>query len=569
VRYDGFGDVLTESNPSSGDRYKYTGREADVGGLLFLRDRVLDLGSGRFLTRDRMGFAAGDANLTRYVGNGFTNGTDPSGFDKWYYDRRSPGANSNAGSIPADESRPGDRPAPPTKFSPFPGEDDTEPAWTQPKLFGGNPPNDSWRGLLDPSRQRDPGIDSRISLRRLLDPGHGIRVGQRRPTTLLEDAASQLALVTVKSEDGTIIESGVRPKKQAMERAEALQSGVEPRSKGEVLAMMGLDSLGLAASVAGGVLIGWTGVGLAPAVIGAGLSADSLQSHMRELIDGKPHDTIVAGVAKEIGGLFTEDERDLDRIGRGADTGANLLNLGMAMKSLIQAAPKLWQGARTTFELRGGFFPGMRGMTAGGALAMEAGAPLIRVSVNTGAVGEMMLAGTRCVTSMVTIEVRPLMMARPTGTGGGGTGGGSSGRGGGGSGGTGGGGTGRITPGDAESMMDDVIASIVLKRGASGAGFTGTGKRVIVDSNLPPQVAAELRAKGYDARHVNDIFDGVDPRSDPPIRRVAEAFDAHVLTKDRGRDLNGGFGNRGIKVDGRVDNVDTMVRILIAHLGKP
>jgi len=239
-------------------------------------------------------------------------------------------------------------------------------------------------------------------------------VGQRRPTTLLEDAASQLALVTVKSEDGTIIESGVRPKKQAMERAEALQSGVEPRSKGEVLAMMGLDSLGLAASVAGGVLIGWTGVGLAPAVIGAGLSADSLQSHMRELIDGKPHDTIVAGVAKEIGGLFTEDERDLDRIGRGADTGANLLNLGMAMKSLIQAAPKLWQGARTTFELRGGFFPGMRGMTAGGALAMEAGAPLIRVSVNTGAIGEVMLAGNRCVTSMVTIEVRPLRMTAPS-----------------------------------------------------------------------------------------------------------------------------------------------------------
>jgi len=34
-----------------------------------------------FLTKDRMGFGAGDLQLYRYAGNGFTNGTDPSGME--------------------------------------------------------------------------------------------------------------------------------------------------------------------------------------------------------------------------------------------------------------------------------------------------------------------------------------------------------------------------------------------------------------------------------------------------------------------------------------------------------
>ncbi len=34
---------------------------------------------GRWLSQDPIGFAAGDANLYRYVGNGATNATDPSG----------------------------------------------------------------------------------------------------------------------------------------------------------------------------------------------------------------------------------------------------------------------------------------------------------------------------------------------------------------------------------------------------------------------------------------------------------------------------------------------------------
>ena len=80
IRYDGFGNITSDSNPSASDRYKYTGRELEaVAGLYNERDRVLSLALGRFLTPDREGFAAGDVDLYRYAGNGYTNGSDPSG----------------------------------------------------------------------------------------------------------------------------------------------------------------------------------------------------------------------------------------------------------------------------------------------------------------------------------------------------------------------------------------------------------------------------------------------------------------------------------------------------------
>ncbi|MEZ6140830.1 MAG: polymorphic toxin-type HINT domain-containing protein [Zavarzinella sp.] len=81
LTYDGFGNTTSNSNSSATDRYSYTGRELDptADHLLHVRDRVLALDLGKFLTRDRLGFQAGDVNLTRYVENGFSNATDPSG----------------------------------------------------------------------------------------------------------------------------------------------------------------------------------------------------------------------------------------------------------------------------------------------------------------------------------------------------------------------------------------------------------------------------------------------------------------------------------------------------------
>ena len=62
------------------DRYEYTGREMDhLTGLQFNRARWLHTASGRFMSEDTLGFAAGDTNLYRYVGNSSPNATDPSG----------------------------------------------------------------------------------------------------------------------------------------------------------------------------------------------------------------------------------------------------------------------------------------------------------------------------------------------------------------------------------------------------------------------------------------------------------------------------------------------------------
>jgi RHS repeat-associated protein len=78
--YDAFGNLSHESGPAHGDRFKFTGRELDaVTGLQSNRARYYDAAIGRWTQEDPIGFAAGDANLYRYVGNGPTNFTDPSG----------------------------------------------------------------------------------------------------------------------------------------------------------------------------------------------------------------------------------------------------------------------------------------------------------------------------------------------------------------------------------------------------------------------------------------------------------------------------------------------------------
>jgi uncharacterized protein RhaS with RHS repeats len=43
--------------------------------------RWFDPKLGRFISEDPIGFAAGDANLSRYVGNSSANANDPSGLD--------------------------------------------------------------------------------------------------------------------------------------------------------------------------------------------------------------------------------------------------------------------------------------------------------------------------------------------------------------------------------------------------------------------------------------------------------------------------------------------------------
>ena len=98
LEYDSFGNVTSVDDPTTGtvndgdqpglegtgNEYSpqgsYTGREPDSAtGLIYYRARWYDAKLGRFISEDPIGFAAGDANLSRYVGNSTPNGTDPSG----------------------------------------------------------------------------------------------------------------------------------------------------------------------------------------------------------------------------------------------------------------------------------------------------------------------------------------------------------------------------------------------------------------------------------------------------------------------------------------------------------
>jgi RHS repeat-associated protein len=78
--YSTFGQQIYESNPGYADRYTYASRENDSAiKLEYNRARYYDASTGRWMSQDPEGFKAGDSNLYRYVNNGPTNGTDPSG----------------------------------------------------------------------------------------------------------------------------------------------------------------------------------------------------------------------------------------------------------------------------------------------------------------------------------------------------------------------------------------------------------------------------------------------------------------------------------------------------------
>ena len=82
INYDSFGNIVTETNPAEGDRFKFTGREYDdLTGLYYYRARWYDAGTGKFLSEDPLGFASQDDNLYRYVINDPVNRTDPTGLD--------------------------------------------------------------------------------------------------------------------------------------------------------------------------------------------------------------------------------------------------------------------------------------------------------------------------------------------------------------------------------------------------------------------------------------------------------------------------------------------------------
>ena len=80
IKYDSYGNVISESNPAVNTRYKYTGREFDAETeMQYNRARYYDAAIGRFVSEDPIGFAGGDSNIYRYVSNRVTNSTDSTG----------------------------------------------------------------------------------------------------------------------------------------------------------------------------------------------------------------------------------------------------------------------------------------------------------------------------------------------------------------------------------------------------------------------------------------------------------------------------------------------------------
>jgi RHS repeat-associated protein len=76
--------VTTETNATNGDRFKFAGMQYDaVIGQYYDHARWYASVTGRFMGQDPMRFGAGDANLFRYVGNGATGATDPTGEFWW------------------------------------------------------------------------------------------------------------------------------------------------------------------------------------------------------------------------------------------------------------------------------------------------------------------------------------------------------------------------------------------------------------------------------------------------------------------------------------------------------
>jgi RHS repeat-associated protein len=80
IVYDSFGNVVTETNATNGDRFKFAGMQYDATiGQYFDHARWYGAGAGRFMSLDPTTFSAGDSNLYRYVQNDVTRLADPTG----------------------------------------------------------------------------------------------------------------------------------------------------------------------------------------------------------------------------------------------------------------------------------------------------------------------------------------------------------------------------------------------------------------------------------------------------------------------------------------------------------
>jgi RHS repeat-associated protein len=87
--YDSFGNIVTETNATNGDRFKFGMQYDATIGQYYDHARWYGAGTGRFSATDPLGFRAGGINLYQYARNRPTDAVDPSGLiswsDYWYF----------------------------------------------------------------------------------------------------------------------------------------------------------------------------------------------------------------------------------------------------------------------------------------------------------------------------------------------------------------------------------------------------------------------------------------------------------------------------------------------------
>jgi RHS repeat-associated protein len=83
-RYDSYGNLTSETNAAVDQLFGFTGRALDEStGLQNNLNRWYDPLTGRWISEDPIGFAAGDMNLYRYVENSTLDFVDPEGLNRW------------------------------------------------------------------------------------------------------------------------------------------------------------------------------------------------------------------------------------------------------------------------------------------------------------------------------------------------------------------------------------------------------------------------------------------------------------------------------------------------------
>ncbi len=101
--YDAYGNVYDETNSATDTLFGYTGRMWDDDTALQNNlNRWYDPATARWLSEDPIGFAAGDPNLYRYVGNSPAGAVDPSGLEDTYgpFTQRYPRSGSGSSVLP-------------------------------------------------------------------------------------------------------------------------------------------------------------------------------------------------------------------------------------------------------------------------------------------------------------------------------------------------------------------------------------------------------------------------------------------------------------------------------------